>query len=207
MHLVCFVSSLCIRSSRDGEGFGKPCTPPHKGVKTFVFVFSSPSLYVRPSCEEGRFQETMHLSSSWNSVGIREYMFFLSLCVHASYEEGTIHVQVLDGCSEAPLLLKAFGLLCNLVFTSRFYIFASPCVLVFHCAPTHLTSSQRKPSAPQKGQRALAWQVVFINKQALGLRRPFLLPNPRPQWSCPSNTHTWNFATTLFHMSMSPISL
>ena len=37
---VVFVYSLCIQSSCDEEGFGKPCTsPPHKGVWAFVNVY------------------------------------------------------------------------------------------------------------------------------------------------------------------------
>ena len=46
---VCFVSSLCVRPTRDGEGFEKPCISPRKGVRTFVFVFMSPFL-VRSPC-------------------------------------------------------------------------------------------------------------------------------------------------------------
>ena len=50
----------------------------------------------------------------------------------------------------------------------------------------------------KKGQWALAQQVVFVDRQTLGILHPFLLPSLRPPWSCPNNTHVRNFVTT-FH--------
>ena len=42
LYICVFVSSLCVQTACDGEGFGKPCTsPPHKGVRAFVCMFLS----------------------------------------------------------------------------------------------------------------------------------------------------------------------
>ena len=42
IHVHLLASSLCVRASYDGEGFGKPCnSPPHKGIRAFLCVFLS----------------------------------------------------------------------------------------------------------------------------------------------------------------------